>query len=163
MKYHHAQTGHFLRWATVPGAIGLFAAGYVAGRGLLFVPIVAILGGVGWIFSSLTVEVTANELIWFFGPGVWRKSIARDEILSATPVRNKWWWGWGIHLTPRGWLYNVAGSRGHRDRVAQWTDAPHWFRPSGAARKGHSIDEARSTGDVTAIVFGAQFSKRKTL
>jgi hypothetical protein len=24
-------------------------------------------------------------------------------------VRNKRWWGWGIHPTPRGWLYNVSG------------------------------------------------------
>jgi len=81
----------------------------MGGKGLLFFPLAAILGGVGWAFSSLTVEVSTTELTWFFGPGFWRKSIARDEIISATPVRNKWWWGWGIHLTPRGWLYNVSG------------------------------------------------------
>ena len=27
----------------------------------------------------------------------------------ASPVQNKLWWGRGIHLTPGGWLYNVAG------------------------------------------------------
>jgi hypothetical protein len=110
--YRHTQTGQLMSWAIVLTAIGLFIAGHVAGKGILFLPIAAILGGVGWIFSSLTVEVTATELIWFFGPGFWRKSIERDEIVSATPVRNKWWWGWGIHLTPRGWLYNVAGLEG---------------------------------------------------
>ena len=107
--YRHTQTSHLLRWATVPCAIGLFAAGYVAGKALLFSPIAVLLGFIGWIFCTLTVEVTTNELIWYFGPGVWRKSIARDDVVSATPVRNKWWWGWGIHRTPRGWLYNVAG------------------------------------------------------
>lgn len=24
-------------------------------------------------------------------------------------MRNKWWYGWGIRLTPHGWLYNVSG------------------------------------------------------
>jgi hypothetical protein len=24
-------------------------------------------------------------------------------------VRNKWWYGWGIRLTPHGWLFNVGG------------------------------------------------------
>jgi len=26
-------------------------------------------------------------------------------------VTNPWWYGWGIHLTPSGWLYNVGGAR----------------------------------------------------
>lgn len=107
--YRHTQTGRALRWATAPAAVGLFVAGYAAGKGLLFFPLAAILGAVGWVFSSLTVEATATELVWFFGPGLWRNSLARAEIVSATPVRNAWWWGWGVHLTPRGWLYNVAG------------------------------------------------------
>jgi hypothetical protein len=38
-----------------------------------------------------------------------RKSIEREAIMGVTPVRNPWWYGWGIHLTPRGWLYNVGG------------------------------------------------------
>jgi hypothetical protein len=24
-------------------------------------------------------------------------------------VKNPWYYGWGIHLTPSGWLYNVSG------------------------------------------------------
>jgi hypothetical protein len=31
------------------------------------------------------------------------------EIASCEPIRIKWWYGWGIHLTPYGWLYNVSG------------------------------------------------------
>jgi hypothetical protein len=93
----------------IPPALGLFAAGYVGGKGLLFLPLALVLAATGWVFSSLTVEVFPEELTWYFGPGFWRKSIQRREIASATPVRNKWWWGWGIHLTPRGWLYNVSG------------------------------------------------------
>jgi hypothetical protein len=107
--YSRTQTGQLLRWAIIPPALGLLAAGYLGGKAALFLPIALALGGIGWVFSSLTVEVSATELTWFFGPGLWRKSIERDEIVSAIPVRNEWWWGWGIHLTPRGWLYNVSG------------------------------------------------------
>jgi hypothetical protein len=90
-------------------AVFLFIAGLVVGKGLLFFFIAAALALVGWSFSSLTIEVTPAELTWFFGPGVWRKTLARDDILRVTPARNKWWWGFGVHLTPRGWLYNVGG------------------------------------------------------
>ena len=109
VPYRHTQTGLFLRWITAPPALGLFVAGYVAGKGLLFLPLALVLGAVSGVFSSLTVEVSEDQLVWYFGPGIWRKSVARREIETVTPVRNKWWWGWGIHLTPRGWLYNVSG------------------------------------------------------
>jgi hypothetical protein len=107
--YRHTQAGLLLRWMTLPAALGLLFAGFVAGKTLLFLLPAVVLGAISWVFSSLTVEVSAHELVWFFGPGVWRKSILRSEIESVVPARNKWWWGWGIHLTPRGWLYNVAG------------------------------------------------------
>ena len=31
------------------------------------------------------------------------------EIVACKPIRIRWWYGWGIHLTPYGWLYNVSG------------------------------------------------------
>jgi hypothetical protein len=107
--YRHTQAGLLLRWMTLPAAIGLFFAGFVAGNALLFLFPAAALGAISWAFSSLTVEVSNDDLVWYFGPGVWRKTICRSEIECAIPVRNEWWWGWGIHLTPRGWLYNVSG------------------------------------------------------
>jgi hypothetical protein len=90
--YRHTQTGQLMSWAIVLTAIGIFIAGHVAGKEILFLPIAAILGGVGWIFSSLTVEVTATELIWFFGPGFWRKSIERDAVtqLGSRATSARW-------------------------------------------------------------------------
>ena len=35
--------------------------------------------------------------------------LAAWEIVSAEPVATTWLDGWGIHLTARGWLYNVRG------------------------------------------------------
>jgi hypothetical protein len=107
--YRHTQSGHLLRWMIVPPVVGLFIAGYLGGKAFLFFPLALVLGATGLIFSSLTVEVSPDELTWYYGKGFWRNSIRRREIVTATPERNKWWWGWGIHLTPRGWLYNVSG------------------------------------------------------
>jgi len=62
-----------------------------------------------WLFGSLTVEVDEEELRHWFGPGFWKKSYQLLHIESAKVVRNSWFWGWGIRLTPHGWLYNVSG------------------------------------------------------
>jgi hypothetical protein len=107
--YRHTQTGAALRWGLILPAVGLFVLGFAARRAVPLVPLAALLAATGWAFSSLTIEVTPTRLIWFFGPGLLRKSIDLKAILGVTPVRNPWWYGWGVHLTPRGWLYNVGG------------------------------------------------------
>ena len=70
---------------------------------------IAITIGAMWIFSSLTVAVTATALSWHFGPGAFKKSVARSEIATVEQLRTSWWWGYGIRLTPKGWMYNVSG------------------------------------------------------
>lgn len=62
-----------------------------------------------WIFRSLTIEITDTHLTWYFGFGWPRKSVPLSEIASVEPIRTGFWNGWGIHYTPRGWLYNVSG------------------------------------------------------
>ena len=53
------------------------------------------------------------------------------EIVACEPIRIRWWYGWGIHLTPYGWLYNVSGFDAVaitlRDgrKFALGTDDPH--------------------------------------
>jgi len=61
------------------------------------------------LFSSLTVEVTNNELRWHFGPGLWSYRLPLDEISDVAVVRNQWWNGWGIRMRPGFRLYNVSG------------------------------------------------------
>jgi hypothetical protein len=68
-----------------------------------------VLLAVAILFSSLTVEVTGNELRWYFGPGLWSYRLPLDEIETAAPVRNRWWNGWGIRMRPGFRLYNVSG------------------------------------------------------
>jgi len=75
---------------------------------ILWLPLgVALFAGV--VFGSLTTEVDQAQFSFWFGPGAFRRSIALAEVHTCTVVQNPWWYGWGIHLTPRGWLYNVAG------------------------------------------------------
>jgi hypothetical protein len=107
--YRHKQSGHVLQRALIGSAAGILFLGLIVGVAAIALSLAAVLALAGWAFSSLTVEISPDELTWFFGPGVFRKRIPRDEIVNASPVQNKWWWGWGIHLTPRGWLYNVDG------------------------------------------------------
>ena len=60
-------------------------------------------------YATLTVEVDADEVRARFGIGFIRKSIAVADITRCEIVRTPVWWGWGLHWTPSGWLYNVSG------------------------------------------------------
>jgi hypothetical protein len=60
-------------------------------------------------YATLTVEVDADEVRARFGIGLIRKSIAVADITRCEIVRTPVWWGWGLHWTPSGWLYNVSG------------------------------------------------------
>ena len=61
------------------------------------------------LFATLTVEIDEEFLRIRFGIGLIRKKLALREIKSCRIVKNRWYYGWGIHLPPRGWLYNVSG------------------------------------------------------
>jgi hypothetical protein len=60
-------------------------------------------------FYELTITIDDEILCASFGVGLVRKKVALAEIAACEPIRIRWWYGWGIHLTPYGWLYNVSG------------------------------------------------------
>ena len=64
------------------------------------------------IFSSMTIEVNESEVSWYFGPGVFKKQIALEEIANCNNVKNPIWMGFGIHSFGTGWIYNVSGLLG---------------------------------------------------
>ncbi len=110
MNYKHTQVAYLLiiaflvvillsAWLAITGA----QDGWLGGLMALILAIFA------WLFSSLTVVIDAGQLILSFGPGLVKKNIELSEVAACQTVRNKWWYGWGIHLTPKGWLYNVSG------------------------------------------------------
>jgi len=59
------------------------------------------------IWSLLAIILIASG--GSFGISVIRKRVGLAEIVGCEPIRIRWWYGWGIHLTPYGWLYNVSG------------------------------------------------------
>jgi hypothetical protein len=61
------------------------------------------------LFITLTVEVDADHVRLRFGIGLIRKSVAIADIVRCDIVRTRVWWGWGLHWTQSGWLYNVSG------------------------------------------------------
>jgi hypothetical protein len=108
-RYKHTQKGYVIL-GTV-GGTALFMASLLLRKAAAatMIPGLIGLGLVGWVFSSLTIEVTDEELRASFGPG-WRiKRIKLRDIQSVERVRNPWYAGWGVRLLPRGLLYNVSG------------------------------------------------------
>ena len=64
-----------------------------------------------WAVAALLVLAVALlvRLRVGSGPGLIRRSFAVPSIRTAQAVRNHWYYGWGIRLTPHGWLFNVSG------------------------------------------------------
>ncbi len=69
----------------------------------------AVLGIGVVLFSTLTIAIEKGTLRATFGPGLIRKKVKLADIATVRPIPIRWWYGWGIHLTPHGWLYNVSG------------------------------------------------------
>jgi hypothetical protein len=104
--YQHTQRGKLILVAMLIATLGTLAAGLASRHALFVAPIFVLCG---WLFHSLTIEVANGELRWHFGPGLIRKRVALDMIVSVEPVRTNVIEGWGIHLSRFGWLYNVSG------------------------------------------------------
>jgi hypothetical protein len=118
--YSHRQFGTVIAGsiaAAVAACLTLVCIVPGAGDDLVILPMVAILVIAGILFSSLTVEVTDRVLSWRFGPGWIRKQVNLSEVERIEVIRIHWLWGWGIHLTPKGWLYNVSGMKAVQIRL----------------------------------------------
>ena len=130
-RYEHAQIGHAIIWSVL--AIILVASGGLirasADRATAVVSIILLI--CIFLFYKLTITIDDETLCASFGPGIVRKKVRLAEIVRCDPIRIRWWYGWGIHLTPYGWLYNVSGFHAVvitlRDgkKVALGTDDPH--------------------------------------
>jgi len=106
--YQHTQRG------TLMISASLLAAGFVfyhllhGGPSWLWI-ILALTAAVGIVFSSLSVVVDDTRLTAAFAPGWPKLEVRLTDIVEVLVVRNPWYYGWGIRLTPAGLLYNVSG------------------------------------------------------
>lgn len=114
-EYRHSQFGSVIAAGTVLGALMALGVTLSLSRQTLqqawwlVVAMFAVLGVAWALFATLLVEVDAREVRVRFGVGLIRKTVPIADIVRADIVRTRIWWGWGLHWTPAGWLYNVAG------------------------------------------------------
>jgi hypothetical protein len=110
-QYERAQIGYSMIWilavAAIPVAIGATFESSPHREIFLVVSIVLLVTIP--LFYKLTITIDNEALRWSFGLGIISKKVRLAEIAACEPIRIRWWYGWEIHLTPYGWLYNVSG------------------------------------------------------
>jgi hypothetical protein len=124
--YRHTQFGWVVAAGTAVGmllATGMLlwlSAATLEAAWWLVAALYAVLAAAFLLFATLTVEVTEREVRARFGVGLLGRTIPLADVLRSEIVRTRIWWGWGLHWTPGGWLYNVAGRQAVRlDLVRQ--------------------------------------------
>lgn len=113
--YEHTQAGWPTRVALLAVAMIFVGSTMLAGPGEVETADAVMLAGaaaalvIGWFWSSLTVRIADGALRLQFGLGVPRRTIRLSDIESLEVTRTRFWDGWGVRRTRRGWLYNVSG------------------------------------------------------
>ncbi len=108
--YKHTQMGTFV--VALLGA-AIFFVGYFSGAADVNRVGVFILSAILFcsivLFFKLTVVGNKDFVEIKFGIGLIKKKFHFKEIKDCKVVKNKWWYGYGIRKSPRGWLFNISG------------------------------------------------------
>ena len=107
--YRHTQLGLLVIGILVASIVLIAALALAVERHPVILIVLLMLVAALALFYSLTVEIRGSELALSFGIGFPRFTYQLSRIREARVVRNPWFYGWGIHMTPDGWLYNVSG------------------------------------------------------
>lgn len=100
-------------WTALADAGGWQRAFLVAAIASAVVPIATV------TFSSLTIVVRDDAIVWWFGVGIPRGRLPLQDVTDASAARIAPWQGWtGIHFTTRGWLWNVGPGAAVRLRAS---------------------------------------------
>jgi hypothetical protein len=110
IEYQHTQIGYLTIIALALGLLLIVGLMAVYGFNWIAFAVLIILGFCLVLFATLTVVIEEDVLEIRFGPGAIQKKFPLKDIESCQVVKNPWYYGWGIRLTPHGWLYNVSGS-----------------------------------------------------
>lgn len=116
MSYRHTQIGYFLIFAIgsaviLTGWISLSGGVKPTEQPILNITLLLLIFLL-ILFSTLTVKVTRRELVWYFGPGIWKYRLPLSQIREVSVTRSNLLEGIGIRWNPRkGWLYSVSGFR----------------------------------------------------
>lgn len=114
-RYSHSQFGRPIAVGTGLGiAVATLTVFSLSSATLTAVPwlvaaLYAILGIAFALFYRLLVRVDRERVRMVFGVGLVRKECLLADIRRVDIVRTRFWWGYGVHWTTSGWLYNVGG------------------------------------------------------
>lgn len=120
MNYKHTQIGYLMLVVTL-AVLVLFAwahitalaepPSYDSGPNFAITTIMVLILFILASFISLQVIIDEKYLQIKFGYGIYQKRFLLDDVMSATAVKNHWYYGWGIRgwLWPKMWIYNVSG------------------------------------------------------
>ena len=109
-RYNHKQIGHLIILIMLAVMIFIGVIFSVVGINWI-VTVVALvyIVVISSLFYSLTVVIEEDRIEVRCGIGLIRKRFKLNEIESCQIVKDPWYYGWGIRLTPHGWLYRVSG------------------------------------------------------
>ena len=108
-QYRHSQPGYLMIIISVIlFVVAVFMYAYGQQQPAIF------LGAIGIfiiVFGyKLTVEIKDGFFRFWFGPGIFWKNVPLEQIAYCGPFKGTIF-GWGIHVGPGGWLYNVSGMK----------------------------------------------------
>ena len=107
--YRHTQLGYLLIVALGAATLLMARLTIVTKFSLGAILLLAFMTLCLALFATLTVEVNDRTINIQFGMGVLRKSFLLQDIQAYRAVKNPWYYAWGIHAIPGGWIFNVSG------------------------------------------------------
>jgi hypothetical protein len=110
-NYRHSQPAPRVMFAISIVLLALIAWSFSDIRLWIIAVIVAMLIGY-FLFNALIIEVSPQELQWYFGPGMLRKRVARTDIARVEAVQLPWMSGSGIGYGLGGWVYFIKRGPG---------------------------------------------------
>ncbi|GEM_PF-573482 len=61
------------------------------------------------LFYQLDTSITYRKIKLRYGIGLIKINPNIDELISVEITRIPWWYGLGIKITSKGWMYNIQG------------------------------------------------------
>ncbi len=112
MDYEETQYGFFVIIVFVLIIIFMFLAysGQWGTRPITKVPFLIMSGFFIFIlvlFYKLNIKIKENQIKITYGIGLIRIRIRPEKVFDLETFRVPWYWGMGIRLTPKGWLYSL--------------------------------------------------------
>ena len=110
--YHHEQIGRIYIWILALVGATEVLVGILARQLPLTIGIFLFIAALTWAFAQLTIDVDHRSVRWSMTFGFPSGEIPFDQIVSTQIVPVNFWMGIGIHLTFRGWVWNVSLGQG---------------------------------------------------